>query len=526
MVSNAGTNGDDANAPASPPLPQRRDQYQSQQDDPQLGLSDQFAGFRSRLAFSCVSIAVGFVIALASANASLDHPSRQGDLLTGGDQSLATSPLSLDAIDGAESLFSPRPASASKAVDAGANSGAASSGVTLGDGLVWKTLKVGKGDTLAGMLDRQGIEREESYQATKALSKLFNLRKLQLGQEVRLAFALPPIEIETAKASSTTSSASAASVAKQGKLERMRVHLGPIKAVEVRRNPDGTYSSTQVERDHFLTDSRVRGTIRSSLYESLSDLGMENQFISDFIGVFAYDYDFQREIRKGDEFSVLYEVVYDEDGNRSESGRILYASMNVQGVLREYFYVEGIERDGFYGSEGLSAQRSLLKTPLDGARISSRFGMRKHPILGYSRLHAGVDFAAPRGTPVYAAGDGIIEFAGRNGKYGNYVRVRHPGGLKTAYAHLHRFAKGIGKGRKVRQGQVLGYVGTTGLSTGPHLHYEVHRSGKQINPLRLKLPPQSKLAGKELDVAKTLMSQYRTRLATLDEAVKLAAAAK
>ena len=170
----------------------------------------------------------------------------------------------------------------------------------------------------------------------------------------------------------------------------------------------------------------------------------------------------------------------------------------------------------FVVAEGESVRKALMRTPIDGARLSSRFGKRKHPILGYTRLHAGADFAAPSGTPIYAAGNGVIEAIGRNGGYGNYIRLRHNGTYHTAYAHLKGYARGLKKGTRVRQGQVIGYVGSTGRSTGPHLHYEVHRNRKQINPLTLKLPSGEKLAGERL-------AEFQTHREQVDRAFAAAA---
>ena len=188
----------------------------------------------------------------------------------------------------------------------------------------------------------------------------------------------------------------------------------------------------------------------------------------------------------------------DGDGKVLRPGNILYAAMTLGGTKTAlYRYAD----DGFvdyFDSAGRSARKALLRTPIDGARLSSSFGMRKHPVMGYSRMHKGIDFAAGKGTPIYAAGDGIVERASRFGNFGNYIRLRHNSDYATAYGHLSRYAKGIHPGKRVKQGQVIGYVGSTGRSTGPHLHYEVLYNGKQVNPLSVKLPTGTKLAGKAL----------------------------
>jgi murein DD-endopeptidase MepM/ murein hydrolase activator NlpD len=220
---------------------------------------------------------------------------------------------------------------------------------------------------------------------------------------------------------------------------------------------------------------------------------------AELIKLFSWDVDFQRDLRPGDGFETLYDELSLADGSGEVRGSdLLYAALTLSGnVLGAYrFELEGgVE---YFDRNGKSLRKFLLRTPVDGARISSGFGMRMHPILGYSLMHKGVDFAAPIGTPIYAAGDGRVLVAGRNGGYGNYVRIRHNGDYSTAYGHMLRFASGIAPGRRVSQGQVIGYVGTTGRSTGPHLHYEVLRDDAQINPMSVKQAPDTQLAGADL----------------------------
>jgi murein DD-endopeptidase MepM/ murein hydrolase activator NlpD len=221
--------------------------------------------------------------------------------------------------------------------------------------------------------------------------------------------------------------------------------------------------------------------------------------LAKLIQIFSFDIDFQRDIQSGDQFAIMYEELSDEYGKKLGAGKILIAEMKLSGKpIRLYKYKSAKGDTDYYNAKGQSARKSLTLTPIDGARISSGYGRRRHPILGYTKMHRGVDFAAPRGTPVYAGGRGIIEVAGRNGAYGRYIRIRHNSTYKTAYAHLKGFARGIRKGRRVKQGQVIGYVGTTGRSTGPHLHYEILKNGRQMNPRRLNLPSGQKLRGKEL----------------------------
>ena len=221
--------------------------------------------------------------------------------------------------------------------------------------------------------------------------------------------------------------------------------------------------------------------------------------LQDMIRAYSFDVDFQREIRVGDSFAMLYEEFADEDGNVVRYGSPTLAVLRVSGAtLPIYQYTPASGFADYFNDKGESVRKALLRTPIDGARITSGFGMRDHPLLGYSRMHKGVDFGAAAGTPILAAGDGTIDFIGRNSGYGNYVRIRHNDTYKTAYAHMQGFANGLGQGSRVRQGQVIGYVGSTGMSTGPHLHYEVMVQDEQINPLDVKLPSGEKLAGTEL----------------------------
>jgi murein DD-endopeptidase MepM/ murein hydrolase activator NlpD len=228
--------------------------------------------------------------------------------------------------------------------------------------------------------------------------------------------------------------------------------------------------------------------------------------------MFSWDVDFQRDLRAGDGFETMFEEVSLEDGSGAvRGGDVLYAGLTLSGeILDAYrFEVEDGEVE-YFDRTGRSLRKFLMRTPVDGARLSSGFGMRRHPILGYSRMHKGVDFAAPSGTPIYAAGAGRVVSAGRNGGYGNYIRLRHSGEYSTAYAHLSRFAKGIRAGSRIQQGQVIGYVGTTGRSTGPHLHYEILRNDAQINPLSVRQPPNTQLAGADLE-------RFRAEVGRIDQ---------
>ena len=276
--------------------------------------------------------------------------------------------------------------------------------------------------------------------------------------------------------------------------------MNPERSIEVSRaTPEAAFTAETVDlpliRD--LVGHRLR--IDSSLFVAGQEAGVPTSIMVELIRAFSFDVDFQREIWKGDGVELIYETFHDPDGNFVKTGTLFYAALEVRGkLLPLYRFTPPNGRADYFGPTGRTARRTLMRTPIDGARISSGYGKRRHPILGYTKMHRGTDFAAPRGTPIYAAGDGVVEVAGRKGAYGRYIRIRHNSTYKTAYAHLYRYAKGIRKGRRVRQGQVIGYVGTSGRSTGPHLHYEVHVNGRQTNPLRVKLPSGKKLKGEAL----------------------------
>ena len=239
----------------------------------------------------------------------------------------------------------------------------------------------------------------------------------------------------------------------------------------------------------------VKSVINNNLYSSAIQSGIEPNIIIEFARIFGFEVDFQRDIRKGDWFELLYEKFEDENEKVRDTGKIIYASMFVNGEEINLYHFKDKNSDDFFNIKGQSITKSLMKTPINGARLSSSFGMRKHPILGYNKMHRGTDFAAPSGTPIMASGSGTITRARWCGGGGNCVKIRHNSTYETIYAHMKSFAKGIKEGKKVKQGQIIGYVGSTGMSTGPHLHYEVVVNGKKVNSQRLKLPSGKKLKG-------------------------------
>ena len=241
----------------------------------------------------------------------------------------------------------------------------------------------------------------------------------------------------------------------------------------------------------------VKKVITNNLYKSAVSSGVEPNIIVEFARIFGFEVDFQRDIRVGDWFEILYEKFEDDNNNVRDTGKIIYASMYVNGEEINLYNFEYKNEEDYYDIKGKSITKSLMKTPINGARLSSSYGMRKHPILGYNKMHRGTDFAAPSGTPIMASGSGTVTRARWCGGGGNCVKIKHNSTYETIYAHMKAFAKGIKEGRKVKQGQIIGYVGSTGLSTGPHLHYEVVVNGKKVNSQKLKLPSGKTLKGDE-----------------------------
>ena len=241
----------------------------------------------------------------------------------------------------------------------------------------------------------------------------------------------------------------------------------------------------------------IKNIIKNNLYSSAVDSGIEPNIIIEFARIFGFEVDFQRDIRQEDWFEILYERFVDDNNKVRDTGKIIYASMYVNGEEINLYNFNYKNEEDFYDIKGKSITKSLMKTPINGARLSSSFGMRKHPILGYNKMHRGTDFAAPSGTPIMASGSGTVTRARWCGGGGNCVKIKHNSTYETIYAHMKAFAKGIKEGRKVKQGQIIGYVGSTGLSTGPHLHYEVIVNGKKVNSQKLKLPSGKILKGEE-----------------------------
>ncbi len=348
-----------------------------------------------------------------------------------------------------------------------------------------KTLKLEYGDSLGPLLQENGFEPSEAYAITQSFSSVYDPRYLRVGQSFNLYYEGDDFAHLTYKPS----------------LE---------KTVYVTRQTDGSFTSRDIEAEFKMETVSLKATIENSIYMDAVELGAPDKVIIQFANIYEYSVDFQRDIQPGDEFEMFFEVARDNHGNIVKAGDLLYTSFSPRGKKMDYYlFTDSQDRENFYDADGKTAKRKLRATPINGARISSSYGHRRHPIQGYRKMHSGVDFAAPTGTPIMAAGNGTIEVAGRNGGYGNYIRIRHTDGYKTAYAHLSKFRRGIRPGVYVTQDQIIGYVGSTGMSTGPHLHYEVHLNGKKINPRRL-----SQLSGKPLSDAE--MPAFNERRIEID----------
>jgi murein DD-endopeptidase MepM/ murein hydrolase activator NlpD len=357
---------------------------------------------------------------------------------------------------------------------------------------IQKVIEVRPGDTLYGVLVNAGITEDDANSAVGAIAEIFSPRNLRAGQEITLNI--------------TTASGTRESTA-DAQLMGLSFEPNVTTDVTLKRDDTGLFVAAAVDKPVIEHNRRAAGIIDSSLFDAAQEAGVPMPVVADLIRTFSFDVDFQRDIQDGDSFEVLYERVESEDGEFVKSGKILFASLTLSGKTIPVYY---FERDGdgeYFTPTGEAIRKSLLRTPVDGARITSGFGMRMHPVLGFSKMHKGVDFGAPTGTPIFAAGNGTVVEIGKKGAYGNYIRVRHNGEYQTAYAHMSKFAKGLKKGAKVKQGQVIGYVGATGRVTGAHLHYEILVAGKQVNPGKVKTVASNKLTGKQLKAFQTQVAK-------------------
>jgi murein DD-endopeptidase MepM/ murein hydrolase activator NlpD len=384
----------------------------------------------------------------------------------------------------------------------GAESGSETPGIDSRD------VTLERGDTLPVALVNAGATPQDAEAAVTALAQVYNMRAIKAGEALQLTFAAQPppkpvaqiIYTPPTTAGNSDDAATRADSAAPGRL--LSVSFSPTveHEVTIARGADGSFTAQDVFKKLEPRYHRAGAKIDSSLYLAAMQAGIPARVVVQMIHMFSYEVDFQRDIKPGDSFEVYYNYYYTPDGKPAKEGEIAYAAMHFLGrtVALYRYHPRDEDTADFFDSRGQSGKSMLMKTPVDGARISSGFGMRFHPVLGYTRMHKGIDFAVPTGTPVMAAGAGTIQQEGWFGGYGNFVVLNHGNGYSTAYGHLSRFAPGVHRGSHVRQGQVIAYSGATGLATGPHLHYEIRINNIQVNPASVKVARGRILSGSEL----------------------------
>jgi len=336
--------------------------------------------------------------------------------------------------------------------------------------------KISKGETFNKILSNYYISSDEIIKIKKKLNSDYNLDNLKTNLEIKFTID-------------------------QSNNKKITSFLFPVsrtEKIQLTRNLDTDLFNkkkiiTNLNRKIIFKE----GKITQSLYRTAIDLNIQPNIIIEFARIYGFQIDFQRDIRKNDNFQIMYEVFEDDNGKIFEVGNIVFADLKLSGTNNSLYYFDKKGSEGHYDENGKSVEKALMKTPINGARLSSSFGMRKHPIDGYNKMHRGTDFAAPMGTPIMASGSGIIKRARWCGGGGNCIKIKHNSTYETVYAHMKSFARGIKEGIRVKQGQIIGYVGSTGKSTGPHLHYEVIQNGKKINSQRLKLPSGKILKNKD-----------------------------
>ena len=331
------------------------------------------------------------------------------------------------------------------------------------------------GDSIQRILSDQKISQGDINNVLNALRREYNVGPLRKDQKIYLI-------VKREKNGNFVS--------------RLTVNIDNITSVHVYLNKDNLYEAKRVTKVLTKKNHFVETTIDRGIYRSAKQSGIENSIVAQFARLYGFEVDFQRDLKKNDKIKIFYERYLDDDGISQRTGNIIYseiinADKNI--ILYRYEYPNGTV--GYFTPEGKSIEKSLMRTPINGAKLTSRYGFRMHPILGFNHLHQGTDFAAPIGTPVMASGSGTVEYVGWKGGYGKYISIRHSAVYQTNYAHLQDYAKGIRRGAKVQQGQIIGYSGNTGSSTGPHLHYEVVVNGKKENSQTLKLPSSAPLEG-------------------------------
>lgn len=342
-------------------------------------------------------------------------------------------------------------------------------------------VKVAPGETLEAAVRRTGVGKAEAQEAVAMLAKAFDTVNIKAGMAFQANIAKPLGQEGSAK------------------LVGLSLRLGPATAVTLSRAAaNGALQLHRLEEKVVDQTTVAKGVMEGSLYASAEKAGVTPEMTAQVVKLFSHKLDFSRDIQRGDRFSLVFDRKVTAAGRTVSNGDLLFAEIEAKGgVTKLYrFTSPGGGEAQYFDEFGKNIRALLLRTPLDSVRITSSFGMREHPILGFTRMHAGIDFGAPSGTPVYAAGDGVVEKAAWTNGYGKWLQIRHANGYETGYGHLSRWA--VKAGERVHQGQVVAYVGSTGLSTGPHLHYEIVVGGKKVNPSLFKAPPSVALAGAQL----------------------------
>lgn len=350
---------------------------------------------------------------------------------------------------------------------------------------------VKSGDTLLSILIDSHTSEEDIFQILSATKKTFNPRMIKANDKVVVFFR---VKIDYKK----DESGRVRDIEREVLVDKIEISNSVEQKIVVEKDEKGVYRSKIVKIELVKKISKYMGTIDNGLFVDGVQMGASATSVMNMINLYSYDVDFQRDIRSGDKFEILVEEYYSKDGQRLKDGNILYSSLSLRGRKIEIYMYDNKGQIEYFSPEGYSIKKSLLRTPINGARVSSRYGMRRHPVLGYSKMHKGIDFAASRGTPILAAGSGTIIYMARYGSFGNYVKIKHNSIYSTAYAHTQRFNPRFRVGSKVKQGDVIAYVGTTGRSTGPHLHFELLQNGRQINPSTVKITSGAKLTGASL----------------------------
>ena len=341
--------------------------------------------------------------------------------------------------------------------------------------------KIQEGETFDNILENYSIDKKEVNLIKKNLSTKININKLNTNQRIQ-------ITVDQSN----------------NKIKKFIFQISNTEKIYLSRKSENNKFSQEILT--LKLDKKIifkENIIKQSLYKAATDQKIPISTIIDFARIYGFQVDFQRDIRKLDKFQIMYEVFTDNNNKIIETGQILYANLKLSGQDNSLYYFDKKGNKGHYDKNGKSVQKALMKTPINGARLSSSYGMRKHPIDGFNKMHKGTDFAAPMGTPIMASGNGIVKKAGWCGGGGNCVKIKHNSTYQTVYAHMSKFARGIKSGVRVKQGQTIGYVGSTGKSTGPHLHYEVIVNGKQVNSQKLKLPSGKILKGKDRELFET-----------------------